>query len=85
MARKKKNLKDEIKEMEAKKREESLKEVKTEKEVSFDSWYAQRKDKIKSCHKKEILRADFTARGYGKTAKIEDFDKALELYGVKLK
>ena len=86
MARKKKkSLKEEIKEMEQKKREESAPAVKAEKEVSFDSWYHQRKSKIAKCHMKEIIWADMEARGMKKRAKMSEFDKALELYGVKLK
>jgi hypothetical protein len=85
MARKKKSLKDEIKEMEQKKREEAVPQKATEKEVSFDSWYHQRKSKIKKCHMKEIIWADFVSRGMGKRAKMDEYDKALGLYGVKLK
>lgn len=82
---KKKSLKDEIKEMEQKKREESAPKMPVKSDVSFDSWYHQRKHMINSCHKKEIIWADFAARGLKKQAKMEEYDKALELYGVKLK
>lgn len=78
------NLKAKIKEMETKKREESPAPVKTEKKVSFDSWYHMRKTKIPKQHLKEILAADFKARGLGKEATMEEFDKALKLYGIKL-
>lgn len=80
----KKNLKQEIKEMELKKREESAPKLQLDKVVSFDSWYHQRKDKIAKCHLKEIIMADFQARGLSKSHTIEEFDKALEQYGVKL-
>lgn len=87
MAKKKdsKSLKAKIKEMEAQKREEMTPEAPAEKMVSFDSWYHQRKDKIAKCHLKEIIKADFEARGMKKEASMGEFDKALELYGVKLK
>jgi hypothetical protein len=90
MARKKKekSLDEQIKQMEQEKRKESIAKVsdkKPEKKVSFDSWFHQRKDQIKSCHKKEILMADFKARGLSSKATMAEFDKALELYGVKLK
>jgi len=81
----KKSLKEEIKEMERKAREESAPQIAEETKVSFDSWYHMRKDKIPSCHLKEILAADFKARNMPNNATIAEFDKALELYGVKLK
>jgi hypothetical protein len=79
-----KNLKEQIKEMENKMREESAPKVSPEETVTFDSWYHQRKDKIAKCHHKEIIMADFKARGLDKEATVEEFDKALGLYGVKL-
>lgn len=85
--KKEKSLDEQIKEMEKEKRKESMDKVfgnKPEKKVSFDSWFHQRKDKIKSCHKKEILMADFKARGLSAKETADKFDKALELYGVKL-
>lgn len=85
LARKKKSLKEEIKEMEQKKREEAAPPPAPKEEISFDAWYHQRKSMIAKCHIKEVIRADFTARGLGKRAEMEQFDKALELYGVKLK
>ena len=85
MAKNKKNLKDQIKAMETKKREDSTPEVSVEKRVSFDSWFHQRKKQIAKCHMKEVIWADFTARGIKKEQTMGEFDKALELYGVKLK
>jgi hypothetical protein len=79
-----KNLKEQIKEMENKNREESAPKVMPDEMVSFDSWYHQKKDKIPKCHHKEIIMADFKARGLGKEAAMEEYDKALALYGVKL-
>lgn len=77
-----KDLKAEIKKMEAEKRKDVA--PKADKMVSFDSWYHQRHHKIPKAHKKEILWADFSARGVKKQATMQDYDKALELYGVKL-
>ena len=82
---KKKSLKDEIKEMESKKRLESTPVTPAEKKVSFDSWFHQRKSQIAKCHLKEIILADMTARGLTQEATMGEYDKALELYGVKLK
>jgi hypothetical protein len=81
----KKNLKEQIKEMEAKKREEATPVIEAETQVTFDSWFHQRKPLIPKCHVKEILQADFKARGLGLKATMAAYDKALELYGVKLK
>jgi len=52
--------------------------------VSYDSWYHQRKHKIPKQHRKEIIQADFKARGMKDSGTVQEFDKALELYGVKL-
>lgn len=79
-----KNLKEQIKEMEKKNRQESTPKAMPLEMISFSSWYHQRKDKIAKCHHKEIIMADFKARGLGEEATVEEFDKALELYGVKL-
>ena len=76
------DLKAKIKEMEDKKREAVP--VKMDKPVSFDSWYHQRSKSIPKQHLKEILAADFKSRGLGKSATMEEFDKALKLYGVEL-
>ena len=82
---KKKDLKAQIKEMEAKKREESAPAIMPEVEVSFDSWFHQRKPMIPKVHMKEVIMADFNARGIGANATMATYDAALELYGVKLK
>lgn len=81
----KKNLEDQIKAMEKKNREAAAAIVVASPiAVSFDSWFHQRSDKIARCHHKEIIMADFKARGMGEEATMAEFDKALELYGVKL-
>jgi len=75
-------VKAEIKKMEYSKRIE--KPVKADKVVSFESWYHQRSNKIPKQHVREIIMADFTSRGLGNKATMEEYDKALKLYGVKL-
>ena len=75
-------IKEEIKKMEDAKR--VVVPVVADKVVSYDSWYHQRSTKIPKQHLKEIIMADFTSRGLGKEATMEEYDKALKLYGVKL-
>jgi hypothetical protein len=75
-------LKQKIKEMEQLKRKV---EPLSDEVVTFDAWFHRRKDGIPSRHMKEILSADFSSRGLKGTATMEQFDKALVLYGVKLK
>jgi hypothetical protein len=82
---KEKNLKAQIKEMEIKKREESAPVIEPETEVAFDSWFHQRKAMIPKIHMKEVIQAEFKARGLDGKATVAAFDKALALYGVKLK
>jgi hypothetical protein len=82
---KEKNLKAQIKEMEIKKREETAPVTQPDAEVSFDSWFHQRAKQIPKVHMKEILMADFKARGLGDKATMAAYDKALGLYGIKLK
>jgi hypothetical protein len=83
MAKKKEaNLAIEIKKMEDAKRK--VAPVKQDEKISFDSWYHQRKQSIPKQHLKEILRADFEARGIKEQSTISEFDRALTLYGVKL-
>lgn len=53
-------------------------------QLDFDAWYALRKLRIPKHHHKEILKADFKARGLGQQESMQDFDAALEKYGVKL-
>ena len=84
-----KDYKEEIKEMERKKREAAHKAASVkpmpsnEREVSFDEWYAMRSASIPKVHRKEVLRADFKSRGCGSKADLTRYDKALEQYGVK--
>lgn len=76
------DLAAEIKKMEEAKRKAAP--VLKNKVVSYNSWYHQRKHKIPKQHVKEVIWADFVARGVKDLATVEEFDKALELYGVKL-
>lgn len=76
------DLAAEIKKMEEAKRKAAP--VAKNRVVSYDSWYHQRKHKIPKQHTKEVIWADLAARGAKSSATVEEFDKALELYGVKL-
>lgn len=82
---KKKDLKAQIKEMEMKQRHDQAPLIEPEAEIAFDSWFHQRKPMIPKVHMKEIIMADFKARGLGDMATMASYDAALELYGVKLK
>lgn len=81
------NLMEEIKKMEAKKREEAMKassKKKKSEKVSFDSWWMLRAAKIPRGHMKEVIRADFKGRKLSDKEMVEEFDKALAAYGLKL-
>lgn len=52
--------------------------------VDFDAWYALREGRIARQHHKEIIKADFRARGLSQHESMDDFDEALRKYGVKL-
>ena len=52
--------------------------------VEFETWFASRGPKIPRHHYREILKADFKARGLKDMASMKDFDEALTMYGVKL-
>ena len=77
-------LKAEIKKMEEEKRKQIAELIPKDKKVSFDSLYHQRSHKIPKLHVKEIILADFTARGLSKQETIEEYDKALKQYGVSI-
>lgn len=72
----------EIKKMEQERRQNSG-GTPLEKKVHFESWFNQRKHLIPEIHKKEVILADFKARGLDIEATMEQFDRALRLYGVK--
>lgn len=52
--------------------------------ADFDTWYAARHLKIPQQHRKEVLKADFRGRGLKEPASMQDYDEALQKYGVKL-
>ena len=52
--------------------------------VAFENWWVLRQAKIPVHHRKEIIRADFNARGVSGHATMEEFDRALARYGVKI-
>jgi hypothetical protein len=52
--------------------------------LEFDAWWASRGPMIPAHHHKEILKADFAAQGLKAKASMEDYDKALKRYGVKI-
>ena len=75
-------IKAQIREAEAKKREAKV--LPKETKISFDSWYHARAARFAKCHLKEIIWADFKSRKLNKEEKAEVYDKALERYGIKL-
>lgn len=96
MTRKKKSEKElvlakEIKKMEMANKAEAAKSIpKSEstpvaESISFDIWWMGfiRKVKIRPSYK-EIIIADFKARGLSMKEKQEDYDKAIESFGIKL-
>lgn len=84
--REKKKLLDEIKQMEAKARDEALKaRVEASPDVvEFDVWFNMRSSIIPGRHMKEIIFADFKGRGLGDKALVAEYDQALQNYGIKL-
>lgn len=84
MADKDKKMKQKIKIMEQEKRKSISVKVVQDKLIHFESWFHIRKDMIPKQHLKEILIADFKARGIGNEATMAQFDNALRLYGIKL-
>lgn len=96
MARKKKTEKElayakEIKKMEVATKAEAAKAVPKPQvqpdveSISFDIWWMGfiRKVKIRPSYK-EVIVADFKARGLSMKEKEEDFNKAIESFGFKL-
>ena len=77
-------LKIQIKQAEAEAKKKEVKVLPKEVKISFDSWYHARMARISKIHLKEIIWADFNSRKLSKEEKAEDYDKALEKYGVKL-
>jgi hypothetical protein len=91
--RKDRDLMDEIKKMEAKERSKRLAIAAAQapapsedgpEKVEFEVWHQLRSKMIPGHHMKEILKADFKARGLGDKESMDEYDKALGKYGVKL-
>jgi hypothetical protein len=71
-----------------KKREEAQQAVQAAPQpmkVDFDAWWAMNEKKIPGHHRKEIIVADFKARGLSMRETMQAYNDALKLYGVKLK
>jgi hypothetical protein len=78
-----------IKQMEKAQRAGMLKNIRSNPKdiqplMSFDEWYIVKSPLIPAQHRKEILRADFKARGLVKKHTMQQFDEALAKYGVKI-
>lgn len=81
-------IKATVKAEQNKKREEAMKKMEVKKPspktMTFDAWYSLRKSQIAEHHRKEVLKADFKARKCEEVHTMEDWDKLLLEYGVKL-
>jgi hypothetical protein len=76
-----KDLKTKIKEMETRKREEAALDV--EAKVSFDQWWVMLTKRMAVRPSlKEILWADFNARGVSKEELSSKYDECLKLFGL---
>lgn len=53
--------------------------------VSFDAWWAMASKNLPQHHSKEVVLADFKARGLRAQEHMAAYNKALALYGIKLK
>lgn len=87
------DLKSQIKEMESKKRAETLSTSKVtfvkpdgeEDVLSYDEWWMIINKKIKfRPHMKEIILADFKGRGLSLLETLSRYDEALKLFGYKI-
>lgn len=52
--------------------------------IDFDTWFIVRSKQIPAHHHKEIIKADFKARNLPTICTMDQFDGALEKYGLKL-
>jgi hypothetical protein len=68
-----------------KKREDTQPLVPQPQKVDFDAWWAMNEKKIPVQHYKEIVLADFKARGLTLKEPMASYSEALKKYGVKLK
>ena len=88
-----KDLKTQIKEMEAKKRAESLASNKItfiqpdgeSDKISYDQWWmvANKKKSLRP-HLKEVILADFKGRGLSAKETQDKYDEALRLFGYDI-
>jgi len=53
--------------------------------IAFEAWWALMQKRMPPNHHKEIVMADFRARGLSMQEPMAVFEKALADYGVKLK
>ena len=53
--------------------------------VDFDVWWVLTKKSIPGHHYKEIIQADFRARGLSLKETMQSYNDALNKYGLKLK
>ena len=63
---------------------EALEAMESSEMLDFDVWFDMRKNSIPKHHHKEIIKADFKARGLKDSGTAESFDEALRKYGIKL-
>ena len=70
---------------EPKQTKQALPETAQSSGVDFDAWWAITGKKLPSQHHREVVMADFKARGLSQKETMQAFDTALEQYGVKLK
>lgn len=78
-----KNLKRKIKEMESSKKKVEQVEPSLERNVSFDEWWVVLNKRMSlRPHLKEIIWADFNARGLKKEELVSKFDEGLKLFGL---
>lgn len=61
-----------------------VQETKPVQKFDFNVWYTLREKRIPAQHLREIVWADFQARGLTKFETLETYDAALASYGVRL-
>jgi len=67
------------------KRENTVKGAPLPMKVAFDAWWAMNEKNIPVHHRKEIILADFRARGLSLAETIKSYNEGLNMYGLKLK
>ena len=53
--------------------------------IDFDAWWAMNEKKIPAHHHKEVILADFRARGLSLRESIQSYNDGLKRYGLKIK